>query len=1134
MKAKRWHHLFSNLMLLRILIFLSVNLIVLINIMRLRSPIVGFLSSIIYVYMISALCGNIFFEEEKRWNRVLFGLAVFVTLLAIAGTIALVFYQLSTEVIVFILFSMSSVVIFFNVKKCGFKALFVNTRPPSLRQRPREKGPKRNPVFRIELIPLILYVMLVSICFFLLLISRSDGVLVFWDVVHPAFLPLFFIATFILLIVVFSKAANGVKLLLVIIHSLLVHSFLVIVLHHGYHGDIWRELGLARDLYNVGKDLSVPGLSNLFDYLRSGLSPFSVLFFLFRKHAYYVLVTIFAKMFGVDIYWSQAFLTPLLWGILVPFFLLNIMRMLGGRKNIPTLTAFLSFSIPLVIWWGTVSVPDTVSDVFFVFSAYLLLKYLSSRESSSASTTSSLFLILIATSATFLSNFRAGTIAVVMFLLVFAFQKYETLKRKSVKFARNLLIISASLCASVLPLGLIAMNLAWIGAHPLGGIQFSVNKLLSTDIWSLIFAEYVNISQGELLLTGLIPLLGIVGLIYIMVYSPPRRYSRNLCLFLLVVEVILVLDYRILKYGMLNLPFTPERIWVERDLLLLPFAAVMLDFLIGKIHKLTPKAFSIRTLVIRKHSFKYSLIVLVSCFFLSGFIMEATKSAYALKPLLTPTSYEIEAIYFIDRNTQGNYVVISDQTFVYIALGIFGFNSRGTYTRTLFYEMLAKPSVENMRDAMKMTNSSVGYFVISTRYAQDFSRVVASAREIFDIYGVFGDGKLYIFSYPTTQREFAIPVKIDSGNFTRVDYPIEYEMNLTQTMGGFPMGHLDSNSIRVIAPNGEEVPSDFEHFQAWLEDCSSLDNWLGERVFSDGDVLNTTIHFTSKTPEIGRLTYTKFEKDKGNLTIDVQHYKYMEIKWKANPENVANIRLDFWYKVANESKEVPRWAQPLSDWSILQLDISSTNGSLNGLWIDAFDARPGDWVGDYTFYIDWIRFVSDAGTVRWLYNSSANTMEQYRIMYDFLENTDTGNGDGFPNKYVVIPHSDGSIPPPTLYTWILTPVNLKAIDILGQPLSDVEVKVDGLDVEAHTDIDGWASVVVPQGQWTFVFSKSGATNRKTVEALVSTGVIQSFSFVRIGTLLLTTWEFILLVSLVAIGALLSVIVLHKKVLFTSK
>jgi len=1098
--------------------YILVSLVVFANIIYFKSPIIGFVTSIIFVYISSILCGNFFFEEETFWHKVVSGFAVFVCLLALGGSLALMFYELSSKVVVILLSLMMSALIVLNLKQRGFGRRLVNVQNVSNESSGIEKNPSGSSTFSIERIPQVLYILLLAFSFALLLISRSEetyGVLSF---VHPAFLPTLFIATFVLLVVLLSKATSRVKLSLITLHSLLVHSLLVFVLNPGLYGDQWYELGLTRDIVNFNKNLP-----NFFDFMSLGgarMNIVTILYYTFRKRAYQSLVTIFANTFSTDVYWSHLFLSPVIWSLLIPFITYKILKILGGTEKLSIFSAFLSLSASQLIWWGAITVPDTLSIVFFGVVTYVTLKYLSFDKAKF----SSLLLILIAALVSFSAHFKTGILAIAVLLLAFTFKVIKGNKHDTGRSKVVLLILSMLICSSLLPLALFGLY----GIYPEAGymhVRFSVEKLFATDVMTLVFADYVNYSFRDLLISGSLSILGVMGLIYILLYDREGKYNRTMCVFLLAVFIVLNLDYRILKYAMVNVPFGEERIWVFRDLLLIPFAAVIVSFLVKQISLKVPSTL----FKVKGHTLSGFRVVMLVCIILtSSLAVKATMDGYIITPaVMNPTPYEIEAIKYIDRNTPETYAVIGDGVFVWLAYGLLGFKAHGYYTRDPFYAMYDQPSTQILTDLMSSTGSSVGYFAISSRY-EGFENVARRAREIFDIYAVFGDGKLYIFRYPLAERQNAIPVVVEAGNYSRVNYPVKYEVNFTQVLFSVPGMHLDPNSVYVAAEDGEEVPSELEGFQAWLENCSSTENWKTDEEFSsDGDVITYTVSFTNRTPEIGRLTYAKFERDGGNLTVNTQQYKYLETKWMENYDNRTNIRIDLWYKVGNEVKGETAWGRPSTKWNVWRLALSQ--GVLYGLWIDVFDAPPGDWVGDYKLYIDWIRFVGDTGAVYWLYNGTANSRKQYRIVYDFLEKTEGDARDGLPKKYNLTFHENETVPPPQVDTLLSVSLKVRTLDLLGQPLDNVEIEVKGFN-KTTTDGDGWAYFDVPPGRWTLVASKKGAVNEKSVEALTDFVVLQRLNLAKIGGLTLNLWEFLSFIGLILIVSAALLYVLHRKLL----
>lgn len=86
-----------------------------------------------------------------------------------------------------------------------------------------------------------------SICF----CFHRDEVHTVWEFMHPAFMPVFFVITFILLTIIVSEEKVSYKLLLITVHSILSHTFFVFVFPAS--GDISAQqtvLGTTRLLYD--------------------------------------------------------------------------------------------------------------------------------------------------------------------------------------------------------------------------------------------------------------------------------------------------------------------------------------------------------------------------------------------------------------------------------------------------------------------------------------------------------------------------------------------------------------------------------------------------------------------------------------------------------------------------------------------------------------------------------------------------------------------------------------------------------------------------------------------------------------------------------------------------------------------
>ena len=299
---------------------------------------------------------------------------------------------------------------------------------------------------------------------------------------------------------------------------------------------------------------------------------------------------------------------------------------------------------------------------------------------------------------------------------------------------------------------------------------FSLDKIRdlssSNFIGLFLFGDYVNYSPVIALIHITGPLIGLSGLLYMLYVSSKHNFNSNsriLALFLSIGFLLAFVDYRVLKLFMMNMPFNEERIWVFRDFIMLSFAA----FGIGAVIRFTSKRLSgLKFFRVSPHDLKVALksfvrglmnvgLIVLVLIMLAVWIVASVYSAYPRYGPLQITSYELEAVKYVERTTNDSYVVIGDQWIDFAGGMIVGIhNPRAfyfTYTDArgieLFSEMKMNPSVDVMIKAMNYTEATVAYFVVSER-SPDFEIVVEQTSEVLgEPHKVFGDGKLYVFRY---------------------------------------------------------------------------------------------------------------------------------------------------------------------------------------------------------------------------------------------------------------------------------------------------------------------------------------------------------------------------------------------------
>jgi len=646
--------------------------------------------------------------------RLIFGLLLLITLLGFAGWLNMIIHNLDiprSVITLCIASALSSLI--------GLRGTREQQNPRS-RVSSRWRTPKRSDVAKI------LYLSMFAFSFYLLFLSRSEEVYTVMQVIHPLFMPLFFATTLLLLMIILSSEKGEYKLIFIILHSILSHSFFVIVFPAGDIGYQARILADSRLVFD--------------NLLLHGWPPSPVesiplqIWHLFRGINYQTALSVtFARMFNVDLYWSHSLLVPVLWGTFVPVAVFKITKMLSGSEKLPFFSALIVSVFPTTIYYGALSVPNNLGYIFFLFSLFFMMKYLSSQENIT------LLLTIIFSFAAFMSHYLAGALSFTILLLVAVLQKYQSQRKqnKSPFSAKLLLLSSFIFCASLIPFALVYQRLF----YPYRTC-FSLHRLrvfaLEEIIQWFILGEYVNYWLIAKIFHVIAPLVGFLGMIYYFKHRRKQETNKKYwlyALFLTLSFLIIVIDYRIIKLLMVHVPFNEERLWVFRDLIAVPFVAIiterLLAFLWEKssnlIHRIQSQSLpkplphlnlkSVATYISALISISSCIIVLLS---IPAGITISIYYGYPQYAPLQITSYELEAVKYIEENTNERYVVIADFWMIIAGQMIVGvrnpnayyFHLRDPRGVALFIEMKNNATNEAMEEAMKTNNATTAYFII--------------------------------------------------------------------------------------------------------------------------------------------------------------------------------------------------------------------------------------------------------------------------------------------------------------------------------------------------------------------------------------------------------------------------------------
>jgi len=519
-----------------------------------------------------------------------------------------------------------------------------------------------------------------------------------------------------------GKAAS--KLLLIALHSTFSLLFIPIRVYPGVLSrESWYDFGRARVVLDVVSRTYATWSYGIIPFLRSMNS-------LLKGLSTQVLLPTFAGALSVDMYWSEVLLVPMLWGFFVPLTSYRLTQMVGGGKRASIFAAFLTLANFYFLSWGKVTMSDSLGNLFFILSLYLLFRYLSSHKTKLLLPIVMILVVLLATHS------LPAMVFISLAILAFTLKRYEYFRVRSSSKASFLLFSSFILCVFVLPVSIIARGILF---PALGESAFSIEKLLSYSIWATVLGVLEQTAVQEALLYYLIfPVLGLIGAVYTL--QRKSKFNKTLCLFLFLAFGVCVIDHRILSVAMVGGLFSGARLNFNIGITALPFVAIVIQSV----------AKSLSGSVMKARSFlqwKNIAVGAMVCIGLSSWVTLMVYDNYVYYTGgLIGTSLEVEAVELIDEHTNSRYVVFAPLHTALIARGSLGypFPSGKQYV-----EASEVPSVVEMYEQMESVDADVGYFMAPSFAYAKFDKIINTASRIFGLFQVLPNdiGEIYIFEY---------------------------------------------------------------------------------------------------------------------------------------------------------------------------------------------------------------------------------------------------------------------------------------------------------------------------------------------------------------------------------------------------
>ncbi|KKT24639.1 MAG: hypothetical protein UW10_C0022G0019 [Candidatus Magasanikbacteria bacterium GW2011_GWA2_43_9] len=219
------------------------------------------------------------------------------------------------------------------------------------------------------------------------LFFKADGTGVFfspWQSLSLSILPLVFVLTAILGVLIFSRMGTKHVLMLILFHSLLLHLYIPLSHRLPWGGDVWRHMGVEEQL--AAGEIVPPVLFGTEARWRevAGVD-IPEAFLIPQKYSYgqfWSLGIITHQLTGISFKTIHIWMLPLIWSFVFPLLLFRIGRLVLNSWRGGLCVAWLSFlAFPLQAL-GALSLPVSFGVLTFLFTFMLLLQYLARPHSS--------------------------------------------------------------------------------------------------------------------------------------------------------------------------------------------------------------------------------------------------------------------------------------------------------------------------------------------------------------------------------------------------------------------------------------------------------------------------------------------------------------------------------------------------------------------------------------------------------------------------------------------------------------------------------------------------------------------------------------------------------------------------------
>lgn len=345
------------------------------NISFFHSVFLGCLFFVIYL-LINSAWSAVFLAKFFSWTRgwaFFFGVFWFLNLAGLLLALPIDFFRFHSGLISLVFL----ILIFTNrilIALPYFSKNEILEKDAGLYKKPKE-------VYHTQRYLVMIFPALFFLGFMFLLQGRSgDFILSPWETTPRLYLYVYLLLTVVVSLLIFSKKNAKSLLLIIILHSFLLHAYLPFVYETGFGGDKWRHLA-SENFIKTGQ-VYQPALIGEVEYANLGSLKIPAVFVSGNKTSYghqWALTIMLSESLQVDVFWIDFWLIFIIWSLFLPPLLYQLAGLIRPGRNFRLLLAFLPVLFYPLQVFGSITLPVSLGHLLFVFVLYSWIYFYKNR-----------------------------------------------------------------------------------------------------------------------------------------------------------------------------------------------------------------------------------------------------------------------------------------------------------------------------------------------------------------------------------------------------------------------------------------------------------------------------------------------------------------------------------------------------------------------------------------------------------------------------------------------------------------------------------------------------------------------------------------------------------------------------------